>query len=264
VTYSRISIRISTIAAAVCLLFLAGGCASKYYIGYALDPLDGPPVKYKTPVQVRNLADRRPVSERFEPEDFEDFRFHSSDLSFKQPVAPAITRALQLELANAGIEVADAGNYIPGEKPYLRILGDILHFVVTRQEIPVDTMQHDVKTLWHRERFTVKVSINIEMIDTLQKKRVMERTYTSKDSLVLRTDMINAVAYETGVETPALHWQTAGNEYCVQLLNEHLKRVLVDARKDIVKLLTPGVPLPESDTPLLDIDPVSIDAELSI
>jgi hypothetical protein len=125
-------------------------------------------------------------------------------------------------------------------------------------------MQYDVKTLWRRERFTVKVSINIEMIDTLQDKRIMERTFTSKDSFILRTDMIDAVAYETGIETKELHWQTAGNEYCIQLLNEHLKRVLVDARNVIVRQLTPGVPAPESTMPGLDLDSMSLDTEISL
>lgn len=256
--------RFVSVTVLMALLFLTTGCATRYSLGYALDPLDGPPVKYKTPVLVRTLADRRPVNERFEPLNSEDFRFHSIDRSFKEPVAMSITRALQLELANSGVEVADAGNFIPGEKPYLRILGDILSFVVTRQEIPVDTMQYNVKTLWRRERFTVKVVLNIEMIDTLQEKRIMERTFTSKDSFILRTDMIDAVAYKTGIDTKELHWQTAGNEYCIQLLNEHLKRVLVKARNDIVRQLTPGVPAPKSELPSLDMDGLSLDAEISL
>ena len=256
--------RIVSVITLVTLLFLPAGCTSRYSIGYALDPLDGPPVKFKTPVLVRTLSDRRPVSERFEPAEKEDYRYHSIDRSFREPVSLAITRALQLELANAGVEVADAGNFIIGEKPDLRILGNILNFVVTRQEIPVDTMQHDVKTLWRRERFTVKASIQIEMIDTIQEKRIMARTFTSTDSFILRTDMIDAVAYTTGIETKELHWQTAGNEYCVQLLNEHLKRVLVMARNNIVRQLTPGVPSPESNLQFLDEDSMSLDADLSL
>jgi len=264
VIHLRATARFLSVTFVVSLLFLSAGCATRYSVGYALDPLDGPPVKFKTPVLVRTLADLRPVNERFEPLNIEDFRYHSVNRSFKEPVAKSITRALQLELANAGVEVADAGNFIIGEKPYLRVVGKILNFVVTRQEVPVDTMQHGVKTLWGRERFTVKVSIHVEMIDTLQEKRIMARTFTSSDSIILRSDMIDSVAYETGIDTKELHWQTAGNEYCIQLLNEHLKRVLVEARNVIVRQLTPGAPVPETKLLLLDSDSMSFDTEISL
>ena len=236
---------LSALAAAVIL----GGCAGPYVIGYLPDPLEGPPVKFKTPVMVRTFDDRRPVSERFEPDEAAEFRFYSCDKQFKEPVTDGITRALQQELAGAGIEVADAGNFIPGKKPYLRIIGDILHFVVTRREVPIDTLQHGVETLWRREQFSVRVVINVEMIDTLQKKVVMNRVYTSKDSFILRSDMIDAKAYLSGEPTDELHWQTAADEYCIDLLNNHLKQVMVKVRNDVVRLLTPEPKVTDLELP---------------
>jgi len=228
------------LTAAVAVLALAlAGCSGPHTIGYSLDPLEGPPVKFSTPVLVRTFADRRPVDERYEPDDAVDFRFYSSDWSFKEPVDKAVTRALQLELANSGIEVADAGNFLLGRKPHIRVSGDILHFHVSRREMPVDTLQHNVKTLWRRERYSVRVSLRIKVIDAKLRKLVMKRVYTSGDSFPLRSEMIDVKAYASGKPIEDARWQGAGDDYCVQLLNDHLKRILVQVRQDIIRLLTP-------------------------
>jgi len=220
---------------------LLGGCAGPYAIGYAVDPLDGPPIKLKTPVLVRTLADRRPAAERFDPPEAAHYRFYSADKLFKEPVDVSITRMLQLELANAGLEVAAEGNHLLGDKPYIRISGDILHFFVSRRSLPIATIQDKVNTLWLREQYTVRVEIRIDMIDTRSGKQVMSRRYTSSDSFAQRSEMLDVKAYNKDPrgDIQSKRWQVAADDYAVQLLNEHLKRTLVQARKDIVLLLTP-------------------------
>jgi hypothetical protein len=210
-------------------------------IGYAVDPLDGPPVKFRTPVQVRELGDRRPAEERFEPAEAEEFAFYSRDRTFNEPVAEAVTRMLQVELANAGIEVTDQANYLVGQKPYLRIAGDILHFHVTRKQLPLDTMQEGVNTLWRREQFAVRVSVRIKMIDAKSRKLVMRRVYTSSDAAAVRSVMIDVQSPkdDDDKEVEVQAWQMAGDEAAAQLLNQHLKNVLVRVRQDVVRQLTP-------------------------
>ncbi|MCX7848345.1 MAG: hypothetical protein N2595_09995 [bacterium] len=217
------------------------GCAGPYAIGYAIDPLEGPPVKLKTPVLVRTLADRRPAVERIDPPEAEGYRFFSSDKCFREPVDVSITRMLQLELANAGLEVAAEGNHLLGDKPYIRITGDILHFFVSRRPLPIATIQDKVNTLWLREQYTVRVELRIEMIDTRSGKQVMSRRYISSDSFAQRSEMLDVKGYleDPRGDLQRKRWRVAGDEYAVQLLNEHLKRALVQARKDIVLLLTP-------------------------
>lgn len=227
------------VAVAMVALLLAS-CAGPYAIGYAVDPLEGPPVKLKTPVLVRTLADRRPAVERIDPPEAEGYRFFSSDKSFKEPVDVSITRMLQLELANAGLEVAAEGNHLLGDKPYIRVTGDILHFFVSRKPLPIATIQDKVNTLWLREQYTVKVELRIEVIDTRSGKLVMSRRYTSSDSFAQRSEMLDVKALREGRgEAQKKRWQVAGDEYAIQLLNEHLKRTLVQVRKDLVLLLTP-------------------------
>lgn len=223
------------------VVVLCAGCAGPYAVGYAVDPLEGPPVKLKTPVLVRTLADRRPAAERIDPPEAAQYRFFSSDKSFKEPVDESITRMLQLELANAGLEVAAEGNHLLGDKPYIRISGDIVHFFVSRRSLPIATIQDKVNTLWLREQYTVRVEIRIDMIDTRSGKQVMSRRYTSSDSFAQRSEMIDVKAYNKDPRgnIESKRWQVAADDYAVQLLNEHLKRTLVQARKDIVLLLTP-------------------------
>jgi hypothetical protein len=234
------SLTTTTFLPALISAVLLGGCAGPHAIGYALAPLDGPPVKYTTPVQVRTLGDRRPATERFEPDEAREYSFYSRDRIFNEPVAEGITRMLQLELANSGIEVTDEANYFVGEKPYLRIAGDILHFHVTCKELPVDTMQQGVQTLWRREQYAVRVSLRIKMIDTLSRKLVMQRVYTSSDAAAVRSIMIEVQPGNEKNQQPEVRaWQKAGDESAIQLLNEHLKNVLVRVRQDVVKQLTP-------------------------
>ena len=218
------------------------GCSGPHAVGYAIDPLDGPPVKYKTPVLVRPFEDRRPYNERYEPDKALDtFQFYSSDKQFKELPAPAVTRAFQLELANAGVEVADEGNHLLGQKPYLRVAGEVLHFLVTRADVPVPTLQNNVNTLWRREQYSVRVAVRITMIDTKSEQKVMQRVYTSNDSFAQRSSMIDVKGYEQDEkgEIDKAKWKVAGDEYCIELLNKHLKIVLVQARKDFTTLLTP-------------------------
>lgn len=228
-------------SAGMAAALLLSGCAGPHAIGYAVDPLDGPPVKLKTPVLVRTLADRRPAAERFDPAEAAEYRFFSADKLFKEPVDESITRMLQLELANAGLEVAAEGNHLLGDKPYIRISGDMLHFFVSRRRLPIATMQDKVNTLWLREQYTVRVEIRIDMIDTRSEKQVMSRRYTSSDSFAQRSEMLDVKAYNNDPrgDIESKRWQVAADDYAVQLLNEHLKRTLVQARKDIVLLLTP-------------------------
>jgi len=225
-------------AVVITALFIVS-CSGPHVIGYSIDPLEGSPIKYNIPVLVRNFADRRPVRERFPTDESDEFDFYSLDKEFKVPVDKSITKAFQLELANAGFEVADAGNFIIGEKPYIRITGDILHFNITRKNLPLDSLQHGEKTLWKRQQFSVLVSIKIRVINAKARKLILERTYTNNDSFAMRSEMIDVKAYTEGKPIEKSKWQSAGDDYAVQLLNTHLKSVLVKARQDIVKLLLP-------------------------
>lgn len=216
------------------------GCAGNYAVGYPIQPYGGDPVTYTTPIMVREFADRRPIEEKYEPEEAEEYRFYSRDIDFKDPVQESITRAFQLELANAGFEVADSENHIIGSKPFLRISGDILHFNVTRKLVPIDTMQHDVDTLWRRERYTVKVAVRLRIIDAKARRKVMQRVYESSDSAIMRSEMIDARDYASGTPMEEAQWEMADNQFCIDMLNEHLKRVLVRARRDIVALMAPA------------------------
>jgi len=219
--------------AALPALLMLGGCAGPYTIGYARDPLEGPPSKFATPVLVRPFSDLRPRGEREDTREANKFAFWSCDKMFSEDIDAAITKAFQLELANAGIEVADEGNHIIGQKPTLRIRGDVCHFQVTRATLPVLTLQDKTDTLWQRCQYNVRVAIRIELIDTLGERVAMRRVYTSSDSFAQRSSM-------TDVKNPkAAQWKEAGDAYCIQLLNEHLKRAMVQVRKDLVKLLTP-------------------------
>ncbi len=214
-------------------------CSGTHVVGYSIDPLEGTPVKYGIPVLVRNFADRRPVKERFPSKESDEFDFYSLDKEFKFSIDKSITKAFQIELANAGFEVADAGNYIIGDKPYIRITGDILNFNITRNNLPIDTLQHGKTTLWKRQQFSTRVSIKIKVINAKARKLLMERTYTNNDSFSMRSEMIDVKAYSEGKLLEDSKWQSAGDDYSVQLLNDHLKGVLVKARQDIVKLLLP-------------------------
>ena len=185
---------VGLVVAGIAALFLAS-CAGPYSIGYPLDPLETAQIKYATPVLVRNFADRRPVKERFYDDQNEQFDFFSLDKDFTEPVDKSITKAFQIELANAGFEVADAGNFIIGEKPYIRISGDILHFYVSRKELPLNTIKQGEKTLWRKNQYTVRVTIRIKVIDAKSRKLVMKRTYTSSDTFTLRSEMIDVKAY---------------------------------------------------------------------
>ena len=226
------------VTAAVTATIIITSCSGPHVIGYSIDPLEGLPVKYATPVLVRNFADKRPVRERFASDETEDFDFYSLDKHFKIPVDKSITKAFQIELANAGFEVADAGNFIIGEKPYIRITGEIIHFNVIRKKLP-DTPQYGKKTLWKRQQFTILVTIKIKVINAKARKLIMEHTYSSNDSFAMRSEMIDVKAYTEGKSLEKSKWQSADNYYSVQLLNDHLKRVLFKARQDVVKLLSP-------------------------
>ena len=226
---------ITAFAATVILL----SCAGPYTVGYPIDPLENSQIKYATPVLVRNFVDRRPVRERFFDDQDEEYDFFSLDKDFSEPIDKSITRAFQIELANAGFEVADAGNYIIGEKPYIRISGDLIHFFVSRKELPISTLKHGEKTLWRKNQYNVRVTIRIEVIDAKSRKSVMKRVYTSGDSFTLRAEMIDVKAYTENKPIEDSKWQSAGDDYSIQLLNQNLKNVLVQARRDIVKLLSP-------------------------
>lgn len=219
---------------------MLSGCGTKYAVGYPVHPHGGEPVTYTTPIMIRQFADRRPHNERREPVEARDFRFYSRDIDFKEPVARSITRAFKLELANAGFEVADAKNYIVGDKPHLRISGDIVHFHVSRKAVPIETLQYDVDTLWRRERFTVRVGIRIRVIDALAERVVIQRLYESSDSFIMRTDMIDAADVVDGGAPDDSQWKVADNQFAIDILNEHLKRVLVQARRDLVRLMAPA------------------------
>ena len=230
---------IAPIIAAITAAMIMTSCSGPYVIGYSIDPLEGSSIKYAIPILVRNFSDLRPVRERFPSKESDGFDFYSLDKDFKFPIDKSITKAFQIELANAGFEVADAGNYIVGEKPYIRIKGEILHFNITREDLPLSTLQHGEKTLWKRQRFSILVSIKIKVINAKSRKLVMERTYTNNDSFTMRSEMIDFKAYSEGKKAENATWESAGDDYSVQLLNNHLKNVLVKARQDIVKLLTP-------------------------
>ncbi len=220
------------------LAIIITSCSGPHVIGYSIDPLEGLPIKYSAPVLVRNFVDKRPVRERFTSDEAESFDFYSLNKHFKIPVDKSITKAFQLELANAGFEVADAGNFIIGEKPYIRITGDILHFNVIRKKLP-DSFQYGKKTLWKQQQFTILVTIKIKVINAKARKIIMEHTYTNNDSFAMRSEMIDVKAFTKGKLLEKSKWQSADNYYSVQLLNDHLKRVLFKARQDIVKLLSP-------------------------
>jgi len=182
----------------VITVMFSSSCSGPHVIGYSIDPLEGSPIKYNIPLLVRNFADRRPVRERFPTDESDKFDFYSLDKKFKVPIGSSITKAFQLELANAGFEVADAGNYIIGEKPYIRITGDILHFNITRKNLPLDTLKHGEKTLWKRQQFSILVSIKIKVINAKARKLILERTYTNNDSFSLRSEMIDVKVYTEG------------------------------------------------------------------
>ena len=230
---------ITSFIAALSLAMFSTSCSGPHVVGYSIDPLEGEPVKYGIPVLVRNFSDRRPVKERFPSKESDEFDFYSLDKEFKFPIDKSITKAFQIELANAGFEVADAGNYIIGNKPYIRITGDILNFNISRINMPLDTLQHGKTTLWKRQQFSTRVSIKIKVINAKARKLLMERTYTNNDSFIMRSEMIDVKAYKKGKSLENSKWQSAGDDYSVQLLNDHLKSVLVKARQDIVKLLLP-------------------------
>ena len=230
---------ITLFIAALSLAMISISCSGPHVVGYSIDPLEGTPVKYGIPVLVRNFSDRRPVKERFPSEESDEFDFYSLDKEFKFPIDKSITKAFQIELANAGFEVADAGNYLIGDKPYIRITGDILNFNISRNNLPLDTLQHGKTTLWKRQQFSTRVSIKIKVINAKARRLLMERTYTNNDSFIMRSEMIDVKAYSEGKSLEDSKWQSAGDDYSIQLLNDHLKGVLVKARQDIVKLLLP-------------------------
>ncbi len=234
-------IRCLAAAVALATVFL-GGCAGPYSIGYACDPLEGPPVKFKTPLLVRQFSDCRPLEERTDTPAAANYSFWSCDKLFRQDVADAITRCFQLELANTGIEVADEANHLIGNKPYIRVTGDLYHFQVTRADLPVSSVQDKVTTLWRNNQYQIRISFRISVIDTASEKVVMRRVYTSNDTFDQRSDMIDVKAYEKDAthDLEKARWKVAGDDYCIQLLNEHLKRTMVQVRKDIVWLLTPA------------------------
>ena len=218
------------------LVFLIAGCAGPHSIGYPINTLGGPLIRYETPIQVRTFADRRPYFERHQPEAVTNYTFFSSDNVFNEPVADGITRAMQLELANAGIEVADSRNHIVGSKPYLRISGDILHYNITRKDMLEEAPGIGKTTLWLPEQYTVNVSIRIKVVDGRNRKLNMQRVYNSTDTVTLRSKMIDYAAYKEKPEE-RLKWKKAGDDYFIRILNDHLKYVLANARKDVIKQL---------------------------
>jgi len=218
------------------LLCFITGCAEHYSIGYPINTLGGPQIKYETPVQLRTFADRRPYFERHQPDAVTNFTFFSSDNVFNEPVADGITRAMLLELANTGIEVSDSRNHIIGSKPYLRVSGDILHYNITRKDMLEDAPGIGKNTLWLPEQYTVNVSIRIKIVDGRNRKLNMQRVYNSSDTVTLRSKMVDYKAYKEKPEK-SLKWKKAGDDYFIRILNDHLKYVLADARNDIIKQL---------------------------
>lgn len=218
----------------LCVLFF--GCSGPHSIGYPINTLGGPQIRYTTPVQVRTLADRRPFFERQPTDAVTNYTFYTTDADFNEPVADGITRAMQLELANAGVEVADSRNHIIGSKPYLRISGDILHYNITRKDMLEEASDIGKKTLWLPEQYTVKVAVRIKIIDGKTRALVLQRLYKSSDTVTLRSKMMDYKAYKEDPEK-SLQWKKAGDEYFIEILNDHLKYVLAEARNDIIKQL---------------------------
>jgi len=225
------------------ILFLTVGmlasCAGPHKIMYQLDTLDDARVKFNTRILVRALIDRRPVNQRKEPRDIGNATFYLGDKHFAEPVDQAISRCLRLELANAGIEVVDPANQIPGNPTNVRVDGDILDFHVTRA--PAPSGLSPVLSVWKNERFTFKVRIRIEMIDTRQHKSIMEKEYSYSDSIVLRSEMMDV---QNSTRSNTKTWETAGEELAIQYLNNALKVVMTSIRQDIVQQITPNAPVP--------------------
>ncbi len=143
-------------------LFLCA-CADKYAVTYVLDPPGNLDLKNKVTVTVRDLIDRRPSQERVGPAEPLDGAFYSEDGVLEEPLSDSLTRLLQLELSNAGLDVVDSANYTPGQERTVRVAGEIYHaFVMAVPESPVS----DDK-LWKRMRYTVRVAVRVDMIDTL-------------------------------------------------------------------------------------------------
>ena len=229
-------IMLKTFFAILTLGFLITGCAGPYSIGYPINTLGGSEIRYETPVQIRTFADRRPYFERHQPDAVTNYTFYSSDNVFNEPVAVGITRAMLLELANSGIEVSDSKNYIVGNKPYLRVSGDILHYNISRKDMLEDAPGIGKNTLWLPEQYTVNVSIRIKVVDGKTRKLNMQRVYNSCDTVVLRSKMMDYKAYKENPKE-SLKWKKAGDDYYIRILNDHLKYVLANARNDIIKQL---------------------------
>ncbi len=227
---------LKTIFAILTFGFLFAGCSGPHSIGYPINTLGGSEIRYETPVQVRTFVDRRPYFERHQPEAVTNYTFFSSDDVFNEPVADGITRAMQLELANAGVEVADSRNHIVGSKPYLRVSGDILHYNITRKDKLEDAPDIGKKTLWLPEQYTVNISIRLKIVDGRTRKLNMQRVYNSSDTVTLRSKMMDYKAYKENPEK-SLKWKKADDGYFIRILNDHMKYVLVNARKDIIKQL---------------------------
>lgn len=233
-------VKANALLACLALLFL-GACADKYAITYALDPPGNLNVQNKEIVTVRTLVDRRPSQERVGPDLPEDGAFYSEDGVLETPMDRALTDLLQLELSNAGLEVVESDNYVPGQSRTVRIGGEIIHaFVMGVPEVPVGS-----DNLWKRMRYTFKVTIRVDMVDTLAQKRVMARKYQYSDSFVIRHAMQDYIAAQKGKEKNSVE---AGDAYCMQLLNDAIKKVLVQARRDVVAQMTPEA----GDLPTLD------------
>ncbi|MBR5623752.1 hypothetical protein IKW72_01925 [bacterium] len=214
-------------------LFLCA-CADKYAVTYVLDPPGNLDLRNKVTVTVRDLIDRRPSQERVGPADPLDGAFYSEDGVLEEPLYVSLTRLLQLELSNAGLDVVDSANYTPGQERSVRVAGEIYHaYVMGVPESPVS----DDK-LWKRMRYTVRVAVRVDMVDTLQEKRVMARKYEFRDSFVIRHAMQDFEAVKEGKDKNYLE---AGDAYCMQLLNDAVKKVLVQARRDIIVQMSPDV-----------------------
>ena len=101
---------------------------------------------------------------------------------------------------------------------------------------PESTVSDD--NLWKRMRYTVRVAVRVDMIDTLAEKRVMARKYEYKDSFVIRHAMQDFEAVKEGKDKNYLE---AGDAYCMQLFNDAVKKVLVQARRDIIVQMSPDI-----------------------
>ena len=214
-------------------LFLCA-CADKYAVTYAMDPPGDLDIRNKVTVTVRDLVDRRPSQERVGPADPLDGAFYSEDGVLEEPLSESITRLLQLELSNAGLDVVDSANYVPGTERSVRVAGEIYHAYV--MGTPESTVSDD--NLWKRMRYTVRVAVRVDMIDTLAEKRVMARKYEYKDSFVIRHAMQDFEAVKEGKDKNYLE---AGDAYCMQLFNDAVKKVLVQARRDIIVQMSPDI-----------------------